>query len=307
MVQPSAALLLEGLGRTFGTRRALWDVGLEMAPGEIVGLVGPNGAGKTTLIKLIAGFLRPDAGRVRVLGMCPRRRSRQVMERVRFAFAPPPLFEPLTAREHLVHLPRLGGTEVSRSEIDRALQVVGLDERADEPVRTFSTGMRQRLTLAQAILPMPELLVLDEPTEGLDPLAVLELRSLLVLLREEHNLTILLSSHLLVEIEELVDRMLVLSNGETLFLGTPGELTEHTARLRLKVDRAEAAQEAFGERGIASQMVGDELELALDGTDLEGARAILRARGLALTGFRTHRATLEEALLERLRQGKGRP
>ena len=207
---------VRGARRSFGRRVALDDVSLVVGPGEIVGLVGPNGSGKTTLLRLISGFLRPDAGDVRVFAIDPFRDQPRVMERTRFAFAPPALFETLTAEEHLRYLASIranGMPPVSRTEIARTLETVGLADRAGDRVKTFSFGMRQRLALAQALLPTPKLLVLDEPTDGLDPLAVLELRDLLLRLRDEHGLAILLSSHLLMEVEELVDGMLVLSEG----------------------------------------------------------------------------------------------
>ncbi len=219
---------VSGANRRFAARVALDGVDLEVRPGEIAALIGPNGSGKTTLLKLVAGFLRPDSGEVRVFGLDPARERPAVMRRTRFAFAPPALFEALTAREHLVHLVGIGGGRAKASEIERALETVGLADRADERVRAFSFGMRQRLALAQALVPVPELIVLDEPTDGLDPLAVLELREVLRRLRDEHGTAVLLSSHLLVEVEELVDRLLVLHEGRELFGGSPAELLRET-------------------------------------------------------------------------------
>ena len=213
-----------GLARRFGARLALAPLELEVGAGEVLGLVGPNGSGKTTLLRMLSGFLKPSEGELRVLGCEPWSERARLMERARFAFAPPPLYERMSAREHLRCLGALGGEPPSAADIQRALDTVGLGERADERVRAFSFGMRQRLALAQALVPRPELLVLDEPTDGLDPLAVLELREVLARLAREEGVTVLLSSHLLVEVEELVDRMLVLFEGRSLFLGTPHEL-----------------------------------------------------------------------------------
>ena len=139
---------VQAVSRRFGHRVALQGVDLAVRPGEIVGLVGPNGSGKTTLLRLVAGFLRPDSGDVRVFGLAPFREQPRVMERARFAFAPPALFEALTAEEHLRHLASIrqdGMASVGSSDIERALEIVGLADRAGDRVKTFSFGMRQRL------------------------------------------------------------------------------------------------------------------------------------------------------------------
>jgi len=294
---------IRGLERRFGTRRALAGVELELGAGEIVGLVGPNGSGKTTLLRILAGMLRPTAGTVRVAGLDPAEERVEVMRVARFAFAPPALLETLTAREHLVHLGGLGGARVEPAEVARALALVGLAARADERVRGFSFGMRQRLMLALSLIPRPRLLVLDEPTEGLDPLAVLELRAILARLRGEHGLALLLSSHLLLEIDRLVDRMHVLSEGRVLFAGTPAELTAGSERVRWTVSDAGRAAELARARGLACQPLGTgELELAADSPALAEVLPWLAAGGVTLTGYRRERATLEQALLARLAQ-----
>jgi len=297
-----AELLIDvrGLERRFGARRALAGVELEVRAGEIVGLVGPNGSGKTTLLRILAGLLRPTAGTVRVAGFDPQYEREEVMRVARFAFAPPALVESLTAREHLAHFGGLGGARVEAAEIERVLARVGLAARADERVRGFSFGMRQRLVLALSLVPRPRLLVLDEPTEGLDPLAVLELRGILAGLRREHGLAILLSSHLLLEIDQLVDRMLVLSEGRTLFAGTPAELTAGTERVRWRVSDAGRALELARARGLVVERIrADELELA-DSPPLAEVAGFLAAGGVTLHGYARTRATLEAALLARL-------
>lgn len=303
MVEPLVEL--QSVTRNYGARVALEDANFMLEPGQILGIVGPNGSGKTTLLKLIAGLLRPSSGNLRVLGVSPFENQALVMRDARFAFAPPALFEELNAREHLRILPGLGAqstSEPTESDIDRVLEMVGLRERDRDRVREYSLGMKQRLMLAQAMLPTPRLLVLDEPTEGLDPLAVLELREVLTRLREVSGTAILLSSHLLVEIEQLVDQMLVLYEGKTLFQGGPSELSTQEQSIRLVTDQPDVAVGILEESsGGRAQLVGSEIELPNNGLTLEAARTKLRESGVELLEFRIERPTLESALLERLR------
>ncbi|MSR62975.1 MAG: ABC transporter ATP-binding protein [Planctomycetes bacterium] len=296
---PTPLIETRALSKRFGTRAALDGVSFELHAGEILGLVGANGSGKTTLLRVLAGLLRPSAGHVRVLGHEPWLARERVMERVRFAFAPPALFDNLTAREHLVHLARLGGHAPLRSELDAVLETVGLAQRAEERVRAFSFGMRQRLSLALALVPRPELLVLDEPTEGLDPLAVLELRALLLRLRREQGVTILLSSHLLSEVGELVDRLVVLAEGCVRFAGTPAELVAPSVRTVLVVADAARARAQLATHGLEARAgAGNELELAADALTLEEAARLLGPG--ELREFHRRGAGLEQALLARL-------
>ncbi len=300
----ASPIVVRGLERRFGERVALDDVDLDVAPGEIVGLVGPNGSGKTTLLRTIGGFLRPHAGSVRVFGAAPFENQARIMERVRFAFAPPALFERMSATEHLRYLSGLSTPSmppVTLRDIERTLEWVGLEERAREPVGVFSFGMRQRLILAQALLPMPELLVLDEPTDGLDPLAVLELRGILMRLRDECGLAILLSNHLLIEIEELVDHMQVLIEGRTVYRGTPAEMVADKRSIRLQLDDPVRACEAMKERGLEPRVVDtDWIELPPAVLTLNEAAELLKSVGLELRAFHEHTPSLEDALLVRL-------
>ncbi|MBM4016598.1 MAG: ABC transporter ATP-binding protein, partial [Planctomycetes bacterium] len=271
MVAAMVKLLVEAtaLCKRFGTRWALQRVDLTVAAGELVALVGANGSGKSTLLKLLAGLLRPDGGRLTVAGHEPWREREAVMRTTRFAFAPPALFEALTGREQLVALASAGGASVAARgrEVERALAALGLAARADDRVRTYSFGLRQRLTLAQALLPLPQLLVLDEPTEGLDPVAVRELRGLLRRLRDESGIAIVLASHLAAEVELLADRLVVLEEGRVAFAGPVEELLAGQEEWVLAVDRPQAAAAALVAAGFTPRPArerdrADELRVA---------------------------------------------
>lgn len=304
----SYAIEMRQVQHSYGARPALRGIDLLVAPGEIVGLVGANGSGKTTLLKILAGFLRPQAGEVRVFGLTPCTQAPQVMQHARFAFAPPALYGNLTAREHLQHLSRLQDADhpmpaVSDQEIDATLQRLGLADRADDRVRTYSFGMRQRLVLAQALLPRPRLLVLDEPSDGLDPVAVAELRNLLLELRREWGLSILLSSHLLEEIEQLVDRMLVLADGRVLFAGAPSELTKRYERFVLQAEPQPVALQVLRAAGLVVAENNGLLEIDAEELTLQRVQEILEPAQVRLLAFHRNRPHLGAALLQTLQRG----
>ncbi len=301
---PETLLEVRAVHRRYGARWALRGVDLQLAAGEIVALVGPNGSGKTTLLKLLAGFLAPHQGTVCLFGLDPARQRAQVMQSARFAFAPPPLYPALTAREHLRHLGRMAGCHSSQA-LEEALATVGLTERADEAVAGFSFGMQQRLGLALALVPRPRLLVLDEPTDGLDPLAILELRAVLRRLRDEHGVSILLSSHLLVEVDKLVDRLLVLHEGRPLLAGTPRELRAEAAHVWLRADPKPQVQQLLNAAGWSAEASEGGLRLAQD-PGLGAVQQLLATQQLSLHEYCQREPSLEQVLLSKLRRERNR-
>ena len=303
---------ISALSKRFGRRDALKAIDLQFVRGRIVAVAGPNGSGKTTLLRLMAGFLSPTSGTIRVFGLDPRRHRGEIMASARFAFAPPALYQQLTGREllrSLASLRKKGAPRVSRDEIDFALDQVGLTDRADDLIRVYSFGMRQRLALAQALIPLPKLLVLDEPTDGLDPLAVLELREILRGLRDQFGVTILLSSHLLSEVEQLVDALVLLHEGEVLFSGAPESFISEAAHIRLELnangrgdDHAIDVLKAGGHDAITGETGG--LTLPSGSISLQESAELLSAANISLTSFHEEKPTLERAILQRLRAAK---
>lgn len=210
---PAAATLVDvrGVGKVYGPKTVLDDVSMTVSPGEVVGLVGPNGAGKTTLIRILSGMSRPSCGEGTVLG----RDITSTTGRVPFMglMVERPMFiETLSARRNLELLFGIRGA-VDRSTARDVLKRVGLDPDEGKAVRTFSLGMRQRLSLAQAIGERPSLVVLDEPTNGLDPRGIIEMRSLVRELADRDGMGVLLTSHLLAEVGAVCDRVVLIHKG----------------------------------------------------------------------------------------------
>lgn len=210
---------MAGLGKTYGSKRAVADLSFAVAAGEILGLVGPNGAGKTTTLRCVAGILPPTSGGVRVVGHDLA--SDPVSAKRALAFVPdePKLFEYLTAREHLQLVSRLYGVEDGDARADVLLRELGLADRAGSLPAELSRGMRQKLLVACAFLHQPSLILLDEPLTGLDPLAIRQVKQSL-LERAAAGAALVLSSHLLPLVEELCHRVLILSEGRCAALGT---------------------------------------------------------------------------------------
>jgi ABC-2 type transport system ATP-binding protein len=235
------------LTKRYGDRLAVDALDLEVRAGEVFGLLGPNGAGKTTTMRMLLGLIRPDSGTAAVLGesLPPSRRLTEIG-----AMIEEPAFHPqLSGRENLRVLSDLG-TAVSAERIAETLETVGLTPSDGRRVRTYSQGMRQRLGLAAALLRRPRLLILDEPTNGLDPAGIREFRLLMRDLADAGT-TVVLSSHLLNEVEQVCDRVAIMCRGRLAALGTPAELGGGTVGVQITVRPADlagalAALAAFG-------------------------------------------------------------
>lgn len=260
----TCAINLVGVCKDYGRVRALDDLTMQVAQGEVLGLLGHNGAGKTTAIKLILGIIEPTLGKVEVLGYPPTGSSARTL-RMQWGYLPESVsfYEQLTGREVLDYFARL--KRVGARERDGLLDSVGLVKAADRRVKTYSKGMRQRLGLAQALLGRPRLLLLDEPTVGLDPIAVRDFFSMLDELRRQGT-TVILSSHVLPGIEQHIDRVAMLSAGSLQAFGTLDELRQQ-AGLPMRICASGSWPKGYwqprlDERGISRYRVnGARLEI----------------------------------------------
>ena len=237
-IQSNHRLAIEtaGLSKHFGQRRAVDDLTITIPAGTIAGFIGPNGAGKTTAIRLLLGLVRPTAGGATVLGR-PVTDPRSYLPRVGALVETPAFYPSLSGRTNLEVLARLAGC--SRDRVDVVLDLVELSDRARDRVGTYSLGMKQRLGVAIALLPDPDLLILDEPANGLDPLGIIATRDLLRRLRDEGK-TVFISSHLLGELEQVADWLVMLHQGKSLYNGPARAFLEQQSML--VVEAGDAAQ-----------------------------------------------------------------
>jgi ABC-2 type transport system ATP-binding protein len=223
----TSAILTENLTRTFGTIRAVQDIGFEVKEGEVFGVLGPNGAGKTTLVRLLNGILFPTAGRCWIYGHDPVSKGPTVRRMTGVLTESPSHYERLTARQNLEFYATMAGVDEPElpARIDEMLTLFGLSGRGDDLVGGFSKGMKQRLALARAIIHRPRILFLDEPTAGLDPEAAHQVDDLITKLSREEGRTVFLCTHNLHEAEALCDRVAMLNQGRLLAVGSIRELS----------------------------------------------------------------------------------
>src|SRR5690349_9570402 len=231
------------LSKFYGAKRALGPVSFEIQSGEAVGFLGLNGAGKTTALRILACDLRPSGGTISIDNVDAIAAPQELRKRIGFLPETPPLYADMTVIDYLRFAAELRGMRKPdhARRIPEVLDLTNLTEVAADPISTLSHGYRQRVGVAQAIVHDPKLLILDEPTRGLDPVQIVEMRAMIKDLKERH--TILISSHILPEISQTCDRLLVLGRGEIVRSGTEEELTHNVAVTRVVVSVARGASE----------------------------------------------------------------
>lgn len=291
-------LQVDGLTKRYGKRKAVDDLSFAVRPGEVFGFLGRNGAGKSTTIRLILGLVRPTSGTVRVAGrrvLCGRRHAPWPVGAI---VESPVFYDHLSGRCNVELLASLSGG-ADRGEIDRVLDLVGLAERQADPVRVYSHGMRQRLGLAQALVPRPALLILDEPLDGLDPNGIRDLRDVMCRVVREEGVTIFLSSHILSEVEMTCSRVLVLHEGAKVFDGATADLVAGTRKVRLRTTDGEVGPELAShlEYVDAVHRDGDGWILTMDHDRVPDLARHLVARGADVLELTPVRERLEDVFI----------
>ena len=289
------AVLTSALSKRYGQRLAVDRIDIELPAGVVCGFVGPNGAGKTTTIQMLLGLVRPTSGTAWVLGQ-PTSDPASYLPRVGALVESPAFYPTLTGRRNLEVLTRLG--RLNSGRVEEVLRLVELIDRADDLVRAYSLGMKQRLGVAAALLPEPELVILDEPANGLDPAGIREIRRLLRSLADR-GVTVFVSSHLLAEIEAICDHVVMIHQGRIVFQGSMENLlaAQHSDLIAVPehghdLDRlaALAARE-----GKMARVDGEAVRVQAPGDWAAEFNRQAMAAGITLRGLQSTRASLEEA------------
>ena len=300
----STAIATSGLTKRYGSLTAVDSVDLSVPPGDVYGFLGPNGSGKTTTVRMLLGLVLPTSGTVEVLGAPIPRRGRDVLHRVGALVESPAAYGHLPARTNLALMDAAGpggSRRTRKARIDEALEQVGLAGVGRQPVKAYSMGMRQRLGIAAALLRRPELLILDEPTNGLDPKGIHEIRDLLLELNAGGT-TIFLSSHLLAEVELLCRRVGVVDRGRLVLQESLATLRAPTGRVVLRTPDPEWAVGILD--GEVGERSGD--RLVIRSADPAALNARLVGHGIRVAELREERRSLEDVVLEATSSGSDR-
>ncbi|QTH42881.1 ABC transporter ATP-binding protein [Cohnella sp. LGH] len=295
-----AVLQLRNVTKTIGRRTIVNDLSFDIPAGEVFGFLGPNGAGKTTTIRMIVGLISMTKGEITVKGVSVRKQFEQAMTHIGAIVENPEMYKFLTGYQNLVHFARRH-SGVTKQRIDEVVQLLGLQNRIHEKVKRYSLGMRQRLGVAQAILHKPSVLILDEPTNGLDPAGIRELRDYLRKLSQEEGLSVIVSSHLLSEMELMCDRVAIIQGGKLIDVRSLQE-AKNSVQTKIVIESSdiESAHRllsgAFNHQGV--ELIGDRIEITADRSLIPDVARLLVKAGLDVYGIHAAQRSLEDQFLE---------
>ena len=281
--------------------KAVDGLSMQVDRGDIYGFLGPNGSGKSTTIRMILGLIKPSSGQIRMFDQPVIYGKKTSLTKVGALIEKPDFYNYLSARKNLEILGKLSGVDSLDQRIKEVLDVVGLGHRANSRVRTFSQGMKQRLGIAQTILHEPDLVILDEPTNGLDPQGQKEIRELIIRLKEEKNITVLISSHILFEMEQMATRMIIINKGKALVEGSVQELLRNSEqRLTVSVNNPEHCLSMIGESGWNKHFNGSQdnkLHFFVSRDQVPELTSFLAAKGAQIAAIEPIRS-LEDYFLQ---------
>ncbi len=283
------------------------DVGIQVKKGEIYGFLGPNGAGKTTVMKMITNLWKPTEGTVELFGQTLENTSYEVFKRMGSIIEFPTFYEQMSGRDNLkLHCEYMG--YYSKDSLNEALNMLGLFEAADKPVKRYSLGMKQRLEIARAILCRPELVILDEPANGLDPAGMKQIRDLFQMLSAEYGMTFLISSHLLSEIESIADTIGVISHGRLLKEISMKEISEmNTAFIELAVENTQKAAYVLSDKlNLSNFKIMDDSRIRIYefSASIQKISKELLMNGVEMTSLTKHTESLEDYFLKLTGEGE---
>ncbi|MCH5584112.1 ABC transporter ATP-binding protein [Shimazuella sp. AN120528] len=293
-------LSVEHLTKKIGGRTIVDDISFTVNPGEIFGFLGPNGAGKTTTIRMLVGLIKPTSGSIVIGGHNLQTHFLEAIKQVGCIVENPELYPYLTGRENLEHFARMIDN-IDDDRIDEVVRLVELEKRIDETVKTYSLGMRQRLGIAQALLGNPQLLILDEPTNGLDPAGIRELRAFIRRLAQEQSISIFISSHILYEIQLLCERVAIISHGKVLKTAAVSQLVGDDSKVEWSLNPIPQAIKQFSElpyiRNV-EQLGKESVMVHMPVEKIAETNQLLLASNIQVSAIRPMNQTLEDIFLE---------
>lgn len=295
-------LEIRGLSKSMGKKQILKDITLEVNGGEVFGFLGPNGSGKTTTIKLMLGLLNYNQGQIRICGHDVKREFEKAVSNIGGIIENPEMYKYLTGRQNLMQYRRMQDG-ITDERFEEVIDIVHLRARIDDKVSKYSLGMRQRLGIAQAILHRPKLLVLDEPTNGLDPAGIKELRDIFKHLAHEEGCAVFVSSHMLAELELMCDRVCIINHGVVVSNMTMEEMRsakEGGSGTTYRVDTpdTEAAAAVAQNMGLEHRINGGILEVVIEKENVSGLVKALALADVEVEGVVPVQKTLEDAFIE---------
>lgn len=299
-------LEVKNISKKIGKKMIIQNINFEIKKGEVFGIVGPNGAGKSTLIKTMLGLYKPTEGTTIINGYDVIKDFENALQEVGAIIENPEAYDYLTAKKNMEIFSRMYG-RVDKQQIDELLKLVKLEDRKNHRVRTFSLGMKQRLGIAISLIPNPKLLILDEPTNGLDPIGIKELRDLIKNVSKEKGTAVLISSHILSEIELICDRIAIIDNGEIIEIIEPKKVDENIEIIDvgLKVENVTKTYEFLLSKGISSIVKDDYIFVKTTKKNIPSINKLLLDNGIMVYEIKMMKKSLEDEFVERTKGSKG--
>ncbi|MFC6291219.1 bacitracin ABC transporter ATP-binding protein [Macrococcus epidermidis] len=306
MEENQFSLQVSNLNKTINKRHIIKDLNFDVKKGEVFGFLGPNGAGKTTTIRMIVGLTTPTSGDVKVLGRSVLKNRSEVMKDIGAIVENPEFYPFLSGLENLKQFARMQ-VGISEEDIDRVVKLVGLENRIKEKVGRYSLGMRQRLGLAQALLHKPKILILDEPTNGLDPAGIREIRDYIKKLAREENISVIVSSHLMSEMELMCDRFGIIKNGQMIRIEdvntvvTASDIVKHD----FDVYPIDQAVKFLNEKGVPFKLNNNMLAIDIASKDVPQLVRDLVKADVDIYGVTKEKLSLEDRFMALTKEGGG--
>lgn len=297
-------LEIKNVSKKIGKKQILKDITLEVKQGEIFGFVGPNGAGKTTLIKTMLGLYKQDSGSITINGFNIKTEFEKAMENIGAIIENPEMYDYLSGKDNLKIYKMIGN--VSDEALEEIIKTVKLENRINNRVKTYSLGMRQRLGLAQALISNPKLLILDEPTNGLDPIGIKELRELLKKISKEKNISVFVSSHILSEIELICDRIAIIDGGSLIEIKDLKDKKQDAKdKVLFEVSDSKLASKYLNKQNYKNEILDNYIVLETKKEEIPNINKLLVSNNINVFEIKKVKKTLEDEFIEKTKGTKG--